>query len=74
MRQMTMKKKDNFSSFVCKMQHFKNCCQPPNSTTTQLNHNSTQPQPKITLVGLDMKMTLHTPTTQTQNQQYLSCY
>ena len=43
----------------------------------QLNHNSTQPN--ITLDGLDMKMTLHThptppPTTQTQCQQYLSCY
>ena len=26
----------------------------------QLNHNSTQPQPNITLVGLDTKMTLQT--------------
>ena len=43
----------------------------------RLNHNSTQPQPKITLVGFDMKMTLHPHpplTTQTQCQQYLSCY
>ena len=40
------------------------------------NHTSTQPQPNITLVGLDMKITLHTyhPTTQTKGQQYLSCY
>ena len=44
-------------------------CQNPNST-----------QPNITLVGLDMKMTLHTtlpappPPTETQCQQYLSCY
>ena len=39
----------------------------------QLNHNSTQPN--ITLVGLDM--TLHTTPphpTETQCQQYLSCY
>ena len=28
----------------------------------QLNHNSTQPQPNITLVGLDTKMTLHSTT------------
>ena len=27
---------------------------------SKLNHNSIQPQPNITLVGLDMKMTLHT--------------
>ena len=27
----------------------------------QLHHNSTQPQPNITLVGLDTKLTLHTP-------------
>ena len=27
-----------------------------------VNHNSTQPQPNITLVGLDKKMTLHTIT------------
>ena len=44
----------------------------------QLNHNSTQPQPNMTLVGLDMKMTLQTTPpphpTQTQCQQYLSCY
>ena len=26
----------------------------------QLNHNSTQPQPSISLVGIDTKMTLHT--------------
>ena len=26
----------------------------------QLNHNSTQPQPNITLVGLDTEMNLHT--------------
>ena len=26
----------------------------------QLNHNSTQPQPNITLVGLETKKTLHT--------------
>ena len=32
-------------------------CSLPNP---QLNHNSTQPQPNITLVGLDTKMTLHT--------------
>ena len=42
----------------------------------QLNHNSTQPN--IILVGLDMKMTLHTtpppPTTENQCHQYLSSY
>ena len=33
-------------------------------------------KPNITLVGLDIKMTVHTtpPPTQTQYQQYLSCY
>ena len=47
----------------------------------QLNRNLTQPN--ITKVGFDMKMSLHIhpplpihhpPTTQTQCQQYLSCY
>ena len=44
-------------------------------TKPHLTHNSTQPY--ITLVGWDMKMTLHIhqpTTTQTQCQQYLSCY
>ena len=35
----------------------------------QLNHNSAQPQHNITLVGLDMKMTLHaTPPPPTETQ------
>ena len=42
------------------------------------NHNSTLPTPNITLVGLDVKMTVHTTptptTTETQCYQYLSCY
>ena len=39
----------------------------------QLNHNLTQTN--ITLVGLDVKMTLNTPShpTETQGQQYLGC-
>ena len=28
---------------------------------TPTQHKSTQPQPNLTLVGLDRKMTLHTP-------------
>ena len=46
----------------------------------QLNHNSTQPQFNITLVGLDIKITLHTnppapnPPIETQCLQYISCY
>ena len=44
----------------------------------QLNHILTQPQLYIALVSSDTKMTLHPqpppPTTQTQCQQYLSCY
>ena len=42
--------------------------------TPQVNQNLTQPN--IALVGLDMKMTVHTTTTptETQCQQYLSCY
>ena len=31
-------------------------------TKPQINHNATQPQPNITLVGLYTKMTLHTNT------------
>ena len=30
-------------------------------SNSQLNHKTTQPQPNITLLGLDLKMTLHTP-------------
>ena len=45
---------------------------------SQLNRNLTQLQPNITLVGLDTKMTLQTTPhhhpTQTQCQQYPSCY
>ena len=39
------------------------------------NHTSTRPQPNITLVWFDMKMTLppHPPHTNSM-QQYLSCY
>ena len=32
----------------------------PLKTQPKLNHNSTQPQPNIPLVVLDVKMTLHT--------------
>ena len=32
----------------------------------QLNHNSTPPQPNITVVRIDLKMTLQTTTTQPQ--------
>ena len=47
-----------------------------NNCKTPTQPNSTQLQPNITVVGLDMKMTLHTPPliTQTQCQQYLSWY
>ena len=47
-------------------------------SSPQLNHNLTQYQPYIPLVGLEMKMTLYTTPpphpTETQWQQYLSCY
>ena len=48
--------KDLFRLYIIQYIH----CQNPNSTPTQ-------PQPNITLVGLDTKMTLHTPTPPPQN-------
>ena len=41
-------------------EHYENVLPMPEKNKKQLNHNSTQPQPNITLVGLDMKMPLHT--------------
>ena len=38
----------------------------------QLNHNSIQPQPNITFVGLDLKMTLHTHHPQKLNVSNIS--
>ena len=50
--------------------------------TIEIDKTPTQPQPNIILVGLCTKMTLHTtpplhlthPPTETQCQQYFSCY